>query len=71
MAIIVNNPSGEGDSSVGLAIGLLILVVAAILFIVYGLPALRTSQTPAPAQPNTTNIQVDIPNPLPTDSTNN
>lgn len=48
MTTIVNNPAPANDSGggSGMIIGLIILVVFAFLFIVYGLPALRQLKTP-------------------------
>lgn len=53
MATIINNPdtsSGNG-AAVGVIVGILAVVVIAILFFAYALPALRRSS-------NTTNINV-------------
>ncbi len=68
MTTIIN---GTGDNSgegmgLGLIIGLLIVIVAVVLFFVYGLPAIRANKS----EPNTTNINVQVPNPVaPSEST--
>jgi hypothetical protein len=48
MATVINNPSNEG-SGAGTIIGIVIAVVLVALLFIYGLPALRgTDTTPAP-----------------------
>ena len=60
MTTIVNTPrSGESDSGLGLILGIIIAIALVVLFIVYGLPALRNNQAPA-EQPGT-NINVTLP----------
>lgn len=51
MTTVVNTPgsSNSSDSSVGMVLGLIVLLVVLGLFFVYALPAIRGS---APAQPN-------------------
>lgn len=71
MAIIVNNPSGESESNVAFIIGLIILLAIVALFIIYVWPGLRVpanSPTP-PETPNTTNVEIDLPSPLPPNPT--
>ena len=55
MATVINNPSGNGESSgVGVIIGVIVAIILIVLFFVYGLPALRGGSG--------TNINVDLPN---------
>lgn len=61
MTTVINNPGDNGDGmGIGFMIGILIVIVAGVLFFVYGLPAIRANK----AQPNTTNITVQTPAPL-------
>lgn len=41
MPVIVNNPPAENNNGMGFFLGVIILVIFAILFFVYGLPYLR------------------------------
>jgi ABC-type branched-subunit amino acid transport system permease subunit len=47
MATIINNPSSAGeDTSVGLILGIILaVVVAGALFVIYGLPAIRDTNS--------------------------
>lgn len=49
MTTIVNTPprGDSSDSGLGLILGVIIAIGLVVLFIVYGLPAIRQSQTPA------------------------
>lgn len=50
MATIINNPPSSGDnsgSSVGIMVIIFVLVVAAGLFFIYGLPAISNMGTPS------------------------
>jgi hypothetical protein len=69
MATIINNPGrAERDirevsdsSGTGVVIGVLLVVLLAILFLIFGLPYLRNGgATPAPAGTNAT-IDVNLP----------
>ena len=55
MATIINNPSGEQDTTggAGLIIGIVVAIILFFIFIVYGIPALRGS-----TRSNSTNINV-------------
>lgn len=68
MATIINNPgesSGGTDSAAGMIIGIVIAIILIALFVIYGLPALRQNSTdPNANQPDTTNVNVSIPNPV-------
>jgi hypothetical protein len=61
MPTIINNPSGESDSGLGMVLGVIIALILIALFFVYGLPALRNASTPQSG--GTTNIQVEVPTP--------
>ena len=65
MATIINNPSGttSEDSSVGMVVGLIIALVLIVLFVMYGLPALRGgSAAPASDAPGASaNLNVTLP----------
>ncbi|MBP6045039.1 hypothetical protein KBC14_03520 [Candidatus Woesebacteria bacterium] len=60
MATIVNNPAPAGDSngSSGLIIGVLLIIVLAGLFYVYGLPSLSRVQSPQINIPNKIDVNV-------------
>lgn len=60
MTTIINTPpsGNSSDSGLGLILGVLIAIGLVALFFVYGIPAIRKSQTPN----NTTNI-INIPVP--------
>ena len=61
MATVINNPRTGGadtDSGAGLIIGAIIAVALVALLIVYAIPAIRDSVTPAPS---TTQINVPTP----------
>ena len=66
MTTIINTPpsGSNSDSGLGLILGVLIAIALVALFFVYGLPAIRKSQTPN----NTTNI---ITIPVPTGASGN
>ncbi len=60
MTTVINN-SGESESSgAGLIIGAIIAIVLIALFFMYGLPAIRSTG----GEKNTTDINVNIPNPV-------
>jgi hypothetical protein len=47
MATIINNPDrSDNAGGVGVLVGLLAIIILAVLFFVYGLPALRHSSAP-------------------------
>jgi hypothetical protein len=56
MPTIINNPSGEG-SGAGMVVGILVAIIALVLFFVYGLPALRGSDNSGGGA----NINVQLP----------
>lgn len=60
MTTIVNTPpaSNESGGNMGMIVGLIVLIVMAFLFFVYGLPAIRNM---GPAQINVPAPQVNIP----------
>lgn len=47
MATVINNPPASNDSGggTGMIVGLIVLIVLAYLFFVYGLPAFRQTQS--------------------------
>jgi Cu/Ag efflux pump CusA len=64
MTTVINNPGGEtgSDSAAGIIVGVIIGIILIVLFIIYGVPALR--DTPVERKPDTTNVNVTIPNPI-------
>lgn len=67
MTTIVNTPPGGGSNDSGLGVILVVVIMAiagAVLFFVYGLPAIRNSNQPS----NTTVITVPLPVPTGTTS---
>lgn len=59
MATIINNPGDSGNgSSVGIIVGVIIVLLLLGLFFVYGLPALRGSTAP---KATTIDLNVDVP----------
>lgn len=61
MTTIINTPPREGgdSSAVGVILSILVFIVLAGLFMVYGLPQLRSNEVPA--KQDTTEINVTIP----------
>lgn len=59
MATVINNPNSEDSSGIGMLVGIVLAVLVIILFFVYGLPAIRNSNTENP--PNDINVNVDLP----------
>lgn len=61
MPTIINNPPGQSNedgSSLGLILGVIITILTVvILFFIYGLPSIRSNNTPATG----TNINVQLP----------
>ncbi len=68
MATVINNPPSSvqnTDSSVGVIIGVIVLAILAIMFFVYGLPALRgagSGQETNITVPDRINVDVQTPN---------
>lgn len=62
MTTIVQNPApADSGNGMGMVVGLLLVVLVAILFFVYGLPALRSGATnvvPQVKVPDTINVNV-------------
>ncbi len=53
MATIINTPGSSSDESgVGMLLGIVLVVIVAILFIVFALPALRNNQTKSDTSPS-------------------
>jgi hypothetical protein len=63
MATVVNNPGTTSDSGSGVGvIAVVVLVIVALLFFVYGLPALRTGGgVPAPNNNSGGTTNVNLP----------
>lgn len=55
---VVVNSDGGNNSIVGVIVGILALVVFAYLFVVYLLPAVNKSSTPAVQVPDTVKVEV-------------
>ncbi|MDQ3245240.1 MAG: hypothetical protein M3P22_02775 [bacterium] len=62
MTTIINTPGGgnsDNSSGLGLIVGVLVAIGLVALFFIYGWPAIRKNQ--AGGQPNSTNINVTVP----------
>lgn len=61
MTTVVNNPPPSNDSSggVGMIIGLIVLIVVAYLFFVYGFPAIRQMGSPQINIPGKIDVNVN------------
>lgn len=57
MSTIINTPSSEGDSAMGLIIGLVVAAIVIALFFLYGLPAIR-NMPQQQTEPTTINVEV-------------
>ena len=64
MATIVNNPGGSSDSSVGIIVSVIVLILAIALFFIYALPAIQRGNAPE-EQPGSINIDVTAPSSSP------
>lgn len=67
MATVVNNPSSEApresNNGMGFLLGVIVLIVFAVLFFVYGLPMITQSmQGPTVAVPDQIDVNVNTPN---------
>jgi hypothetical protein len=63
MATIVNTPATERDSGYGFLLGVILLIVFAVLFFLYGLPYLgRSFSGPTVQIPDKVNVNVNTPN---------
>ncbi len=58
MATIVNNPAPESNGSTSLILTLLLIVVLAVLFYVYGLPAINNMQAPQINVPDKIDVNI-------------
>ncbi len=71
MATVINNPGhaersdGAADSTMGILMGVIVLLVLATLFFVYALPAIRASNA-TPAAPQNSTIDVNVKTPVTT-----
>lgn len=69
MATVINNPGQAVESSSsGTMIGVLLAIVLIVLFVLFGLPALRRSQ-PSRADLNVNITTPNLPNPAPAANT--
>ena len=61
MTTVVNNPPPSNDSSggMGMIIGLIVLIVVAYLFFVYGFPAIRQMGSPQINIPGKIDVNVN------------
>ena len=59
MATVVNNPSGTSDNSVGLIVGIVLLLGFVFLLFYYGLPALRGASNPSVSVPSKIDVNVN------------
>ena len=66
MTTIVNTPPSEVSSVTGLVIGLAVTAVVVVLFVLYGLPAIRTMSEQGTA-PTTINVEIPTPTETPTE----
>ena len=65
MSTIINNPGGgetETGIGIGMVLGILVVLAVVILFVFYGIPALRNNT----AKDTTTTIKIEVPNPVQT-----
>ena len=63
MATVVNNPPVvERDRGNGFLVGVILLIVLAVLFFYYGLPAIQTAATPQVSVPEQVDVNVNTPN---------
>jgi hypothetical protein len=63
MATIVNNPdTGRSDSGSGFLLGVILLIIFAVLFFVYGLPYITNSMSGPTVQiPDKVDVNVNTP----------
>jgi hypothetical protein len=60
MATIVNNPPARSNTS-GALIAVILLLIIAVLFVDYGLPAIRSYSTPQVNVPGKIDVNVNTP----------
>lgn len=63
MVTVVNNPPPSDNSGgpMGMIVGLIVLLVVAYLFIVYGLPAIQHMGTPQVNVPSKIDVNINQP----------
>lgn len=61
MATVIHEHTRDNGNSSGTIIGLVLIVVLAILFFVYGLPLIRSYGTPQVNVPDKINVNVNTP----------
>jgi LPXTG-motif cell wall-anchored protein len=63
MATIINNPdTGTTDNGMGVLLGVIVFIIFAILFFIYGLPYLANSfSQPAVQVPDKVDVNVNTP----------
>lgn len=64
MTTIINTPPADRQegSNMGMIIGLIILFIAAYLFFIYGLPAIKQISSPQVNIPNEIDVNINQPN---------
>ncbi|HSX08878.1 MAG TPA: hypothetical protein VLF93_01885 [Candidatus Saccharimonadales bacterium] len=60
MAVVVNNPqpTETRDSGSGFLVGIILLILAVVLFFYYGLPMIRSYTSPQASIPSNINVHV-------------
>jgi hypothetical protein len=61
MTTIINTPPApkESGGNIGMIIGVILLIIVAYLFIVYGLPAIRQMSSPQINIPNEIDVNIN------------
>lgn len=66
MATIVNNPApaptADSSNGMGFFLGIILVIIVAVLFFYYGLPAIRSVSQPQITVPGKIDVNVNTPN---------